>query len=77
MPGTSLSFRRFRLYLAGKRFTLETDHKPLKYLKDAAYQNDCVFHWVMVVQEYSFRVEDIPGKENIGADFWSRTGYSC
>ena len=69
--------RRFKLYLAGKRFTLQTDHKPLKYLKDAAYQNDRVFRWVMAVQEYSFLVEDFPGKENIGADFWSRTGYSC
>ena len=29
--------RRFKLYLANKRFTLQMDHKPLKYLKDAAY----------------------------------------
>ena len=69
--------RCFKLYLAGKRFTLQTDYKPLKYLKDAAYQNDCVFRCAMAVQEYSFHVEDIPDKENIGADFWSRTGYSC
>ena len=69
--------RCFKLYLAGKRFTLQTNHKPLKYLKDAAYQNDCVFHWAIAVQEYSFREEDIPGKENIGADFWSQTGYFC
>ena len=65
--------RFFKLYLAGKRFTLETYHKPLKYLKDAAYQNDRVFRWAMAVQEYSFRVEDISNKENIGSDFWSLT----
>ena len=69
--------KRFKLYLAGRRFTLQTDHKPLKYLKDASYQNDRVFRWAVAVQEYSFRVEDIPGRENIGADFLSRTGYSC
>ena len=68
--------RRFKLYLAGKRFTLQTDHKPLKYLKDVAYQNDHVFRCAMAVQEYSFRVEDILGKENIGADFWCPTRYS-
>ena len=69
--------KRFKLYLAGRRFTLQTDHKPLKYLKDALYQNDRVFRWAVAVQEYSFRVEDIPGRENVGADFLSRTGYSC
>ena len=25
--------KRFKLYFAGRRFTLQTDHKPLKYLK--------------------------------------------
>ena len=55
-----------------------TYRKPLKYLKDAAYQNDHVFRWAIEVQvEYSFRVEDFQSKENIGADFWSQTGYSC
>ena len=68
---------KFKMYLDGKRFTLQTDHKPLKYLKNAAYQNDRVFRWAMAAQEYSFCVEDIPVKENIGTDFWSRTGYSC
>ena len=24
--------KRFRLYFAGRRFTLQTDHKPLRYL---------------------------------------------
>ena len=69
--------KRFKLYLAGRRFTLQTDHKPLKYLKDVSYQNDRVFRWAVAVQEYSFRLEDIPGRENIGADFLSNTGYSC
>ena len=61
--------RYFKMYLVGKRFTLQTDHKPLKYLKDAAYQNDHVFRWAMAVQEYSSRVEDINSKENIGVDY--------
>ena len=68
--------KKFKLYLAG-RFTLQTDHKPLKYLKEVSYQTDRVFRWSVAVQEYSFRVEDIPGKKNVGADFLSRTGYSC
>ena len=67
--------KRFKLYLAGRRFTLQTEHKPLKYLKEASYQNDRVFRWAVAVQKYSFKV--LPRKENIGADFLSRTGYSC
>ena len=54
--------KRLKLYLAGRRFTLQTDHKTLRYLKDAAYQNDQIFRWAVAVQECSFRVEDIPGK---------------
>ena len=59
------------------RFMLQTNHKPLRCLKDAEYQIDRVFWWAVAVQEYFFRVEDIPGKENILADFLRRTGYSC
>ena len=69
--------RCFKLYLAIKRFTLQTDHKNLKYLKAAAYQNERGFRWAMAVQEHSFHIEDISGKEDIGADFWSRTRYTC
>ena len=36
-----------------------------------------VFRWAVAVQEYSFKVEDTPGKDNAGADFLSRTCYSC
>ena len=56
---------------------LQTDYKLFWNLKGEAYQNDPVFRWAVAVQEYSFRVEDIPGKENVGSNFLSRTGYSC
>ena len=68
--------RCFKLHLAGKRFTHQTDHKPLKCLKNAAYQTDHVFPWAMAAQEYSFLIEDIPVKENIGADSCSPNVYS-
>ena len=61
--------RCFKLYLHGKSFTLQTNHKPLKYLKDAAYQNDHVFRWAMAVQEYYFRVEDILVRKTLWLSF--------
>ena len=42
--------KRFKLYLISRRFTLQTDHKPLKYLKDAVYQNDRVIRWALTAR---------------------------
>jgi hypothetical protein len=68
---------RFRLFLAGREFTLQTDHKPLTFMRRAAYKNDKVLRWLLTTQDYTFRVEEIPGRENIGADFMSRTAHDC
>ena len=64
--------QRFRLYLAGRKFLLQTDHKPLVFMREAAYRNDRVFRWAMALQGYQFQLQEIPGKDNVGADFFSR-----
>ena len=63
---------KFRLYLVGKTFILQTDHKPLSYLNQAKFHNDRVMRWALALQEYDYRVEDIPGKDNVVADYLSR-----
>lgn len=63
---------KFRLFLAGKLFVLQTDHKPLAYLNTAKYQNDKVMRWALALQEYEYHVRDIPGKDNHIADYLSR-----
>ena len=68
--------KRFKLYLASRRFTLQIDHKPLRHLKDV-YQNDRVFRWAAAIQEYSFRLKTFQVRKSVFADYLSRTGYSC
>ncbi|XP_050030532.2 uncharacterized protein [Dermacentor andersoni] len=64
--------KRFNFYLYGKRFTVQTDHQPLRYLKEAQFTNSRVLRWALLLQEYDFNVLSIKGAENVGADYLSR-----
>ena len=63
---------KFQLYLAGKPFLLQTDHKPLSYLNQAKFQNDRIMRWALALQGYVYKVESIPGKDNVVADYLRR-----
>ena len=63
---------KFRLYLAGKSFILQTNHKPLSHLNQAKFQNDRIMRWALALQGYDYKVESIPGKDNVVADYLSR-----
>jgi len=65
--------QKFRNFLYGKSFILETDHQPLLYFGKAQYgQNGRLMRWTFVLQQYQFTVKAIQGSENVGADFLSR-----
>ena len=64
--------KKFEPYLYGTQFTLQTDHQPLQYLSRMKTQNGRLMRWALQLQQYSFDVQVIPGKENVGADFLSR-----
>nr|GEV83815.1 reverse transcriptase domain-containing protein [Tanacetum cinerariifolium] len=52
--------------------TVHTDHSALKYLfakKDAKAR---LLHWVLLLQEFDFKVLDTKGAENLAADHLSR-----
>ena len=63
---------KFRLYLAGKPFILQTDHPPLAYINKTKYQNDCIIRWIVALQGYDYTVQDIPEKDNVASDYLSR-----
>ena len=60
------SFERFRQYLLGREFTLVTDHQPLKaiYLPTSR-PSARIERWVLRLQEFQFRVQYVPGWQNI------------
>lgn len=69
------SVNYFRPYVYGRKFKIITDHVPIKYLnekykgKEFSQRNQ---RWILKLQEYSFDIEYLQGKDNKVADFLSR-----
>jgi len=73
---TIFGMKRYERYLYGKHFILETDHRPLQYLQRQKPNNPRLMRWSLQLQPYSFTIKVIPGVENIGADYLSRSSTS-
>nr|GEX08368.1 hypothetical protein [Tanacetum cinerariifolium] len=66
------AFKKFRSYLIMNKSYVYTDHSALKYLfakKDAKAR---FLHWILLHQEFDFKVIDTKGAENYVADHLSR-----
>ena len=63
---------KFKLYLYGKEFVLQTDHQSLAYLNKAKFSNQRVMRWALALQPYRYNIQYIKGIDNVGADFFSR-----
>ena len=64
---------KFQVYLYGREFTLQNDHKPLSFMDKAKLTNARVMRRAVALQPFRFTLEAIPGRENVGADFMSRS----
>nr|GEW73811.1 reverse transcriptase domain-containing protein [Tanacetum cinerariifolium] len=65
------AFEKFRSYLIMNRSIVYTDHSALKYLfakKDAKAR---LLRWILLLQEFDFKVIDTKGAENYAADHLS------
>ena len=70
--GVVEALRKWRVLLLGRAFTVRTDHHALQYLRHCRLLSPRISRWILVLQEYEFKVEYIPGKENVLADILSR-----
>ncbi|CAM8999668.1 unnamed protein product [Rhodiola kirilowii] len=64
--------QKWRQYLLGQRFIVETDHQPLKTILSQTVHTPEQQHWVVKLLGYDFEVRYRPGKQNAAADALSR-----
>lgn len=63
----------WKSYLFGNKFTIQTDHKPLKWLASIKEPNSRLLRWKIKMQEFNYdEIKYIKGKTNHVADALSR-----
>ena len=70
------SLQKLHFYLYNARFTIKTDHQPLKYMFTAEQKNRRVQKWAMHINSYNCKIEYLRGDENVTADLLSRSPMS-
>ena len=64
------SLKKWEHHLRDREFVLQTDHKNLAYVN---YEGTAkVKRWKMLIQEFRFLIEYLPGPKNVVADAMSR-----
>jgi len=69
--------QQFSHYLEPRKFTVYTDHRPIKFLverakKDGKKLSSRLTRWIWFFQGYDFEVKYLKGKANVVADALSR-----
>nr|GFB21475.1 retrovirus-related Pol polyprotein from transposon 17.6 [Tanacetum cinerariifolium] len=66
------AFEKFRSYLIMNKSIVHTDHSALKYLFAKKHAKARLLRWVLLLQEFDFKVFDTKRAENLAADHLSR-----
>nr|GEY71017.1 hypothetical protein [Tanacetum cinerariifolium] len=66
------AFKKFRSYLIMNKSIVYTDHLALKYLFAKKDAKPRLLRWILLLQEFDFKVVDTKGAENYAADHLSR-----
>ena len=63
-----LGVEAFRVYLLGRPFIVETDHRALEWLNRLKENNMRLTRWSLFLQSYDYKVRYRPGVSNGNAD---------
>ncbi|GJR87004.1 reverse transcriptase domain-containing protein [Tanacetum coccineum] len=66
------AFEKFRSYLILNKSIVYTDHSALKFLFAKKDSKERLLRWVLLLQEFKFKVIDTKGAENLTVDHLSR-----
>nr|GEV78222.1 reverse transcriptase domain-containing protein [Tanacetum cinerariifolium] len=66
------AFKKFQSYLIMNKSIMYTDHSALKYLFAKKDYKERLLRWVLLLQEFTFKVIDKKRAENLDADHLSR-----
>ncbi|GJV68381.1 reverse transcriptase domain-containing protein [Tanacetum coccineum] len=66
------AFEKFRSYLILNKIIVYTDHSAFKYLFAKKDSKARLLRWVLLLQEFKFKVIDTKGAENLAVDHLSR-----
>ena len=66
------AIKKFRVYLYGVEFVLQTDHQALQFIDRTKYDTNKVMRWALFLQNYHIKYQCTKGKDCIGSDCLSR-----
>ena len=71
--------KHFNVYLRGPTFLIRTDHASLRYIRTVQSLPAQFFRWIMMLEEYSYKIEVRKGVDHANADGMSRgcLGKGC
>lgn len=68
--------KHFRCYLYGRRFTIVTDHRPLKWLMNLKDPTSKLARWSLLLSSYDFEIIHRQGRQHGNVDALSRAFYA-
>ena len=66
------NINKFRHYVLGKKFIFHVDHATLLYLVSKESLTWKLSRWMLLLQEFDFKIHHRPGTQHAVADYLSR-----